>query len=620
MIDWLSLQRNHPELMQLYLIKRIESFFHTLFTKLSIFQKLLASFSFIIILPLSISYGVSHIVIEKSVVERIQDSGYGTFTIVKQNLDDLLERMSSAALFIDGSVELGEILNNPPSTPVEKYRTADYVEGLFNDIENTIIREDSFLSLLIDDGQLYTNHYQHQNLKNEITQILEKNLQRQNVGLNWIKTDSILQLYDTQDKYTFSLSKHITISPARRNTAFLLITISKSVLEEQLLEPTPAFFLIVDQDNRLAGKSPNKEVKQTYGEPIDLSHADSRGIRTVSYNESRYFLFEEPLTIGIWKLLYMIPREYVLGEIRAVSLQLLLVNIISISVFLLFALWISRSISVPIVQLSDQMGDIKRILHSKQNLRSERTDEIGILESSFVQMQANIKRLMQENIQKERRKREAELEALQAQISPHFLFNTLNTIRWASFNGNTEKVSNVVLSLGKLLRMTITRSEDLISLEEELELIEHYLSIIQSRHSVDFEYHIDIDESIRKARIPKLLLQPIAENAVLHGLSDTDYKGSITIIGEKQGNEVHLEVQDNGKGFIPNEEEPQGSAKVKTIRFSHIGIANIEERIRLFYGEKYGLSLQSRPGQGTTVTIRIPFSTKGGLDDQTPSD
>ena len=132
-------------------------------------------------------------------------------------------------------------------------------------------------------------------------------------------------------------------------------------------------------------------------------------------------------------------------------------------------------------------------------------------------MRNNIKMLMQDNMDKERKKRDAELKSLQAQISPHFLFNTLNAVRWAAINNNTKKAADMVFALSNLLRMTVVKGNELITVEEEIENLKNYTAIFQMRHSIEFQLTCDIEEDIKQYKIPKLLLQPLVENAIIHG-------------------------------------------------------------------------------------------------------
>jgi two-component system sensor histidine kinase YesM len=217
-------------------------------------------------------------------------------------------------------------------------------------------------------------------------------------------------------------------------------------------------------------------------------------------------------------------------------------------------------------------------------------------------MKRNIKELMEENINKEKKKRNAELNALQAQISPHFLFNTLNSVRWAIINKNNDKAENMVLSLVKLLRMTINKQGEEISIAEEIDNIKNYIAIIKMRHGMNFEISYEIRDDLENYRVPRLLLQPIIENSIIHGFQGVSEGGYITVKVRKE-ERVLITICDNGNGFNYKEKNLSES---KNLRFSGIGIKNVEERIKLNYGDDYGVLFKSEQGKGTKVILCLP--------------
>jgi two-component system, sensor histidine kinase YesM len=237
-------------------------------------------------------------------------------------------------------------------------------------------------------------------------------------------------------------------------------------------------------------------------------------------------------------------------------------------------------------------------------IANTRRDEIGILEGSFNIMRNNIKMLMQDNMDKERKKRDAELKSLQAQISPHFLFNTLNAVRWAAINNNTKKAADMVFALSNLLRMTVVKGNELITVEEEIENLKNYAAIFQMRHSIDFKLTCDLADDIKKYKIPKLLLQPLVENAIIHGFEGISSGGLIEITGNKKEGFVILCVEDNGAGMEINSTLKEED--LSKFKFSGIGVYNVDERIKLYFGEKYGLNIISSVGEGTVVEVRLP--------------
>ncbi|WP_158299390.1 cache domain-containing sensor histidine kinase [Paenibacillus antri] len=233
-----------------------------------------------------------------------------------------------------------------------------------------------------------------------------------------------------------------------------------------------------------------------------------------------------------------------------------------------------------------------------------------LLERSVDRLIYRVKSLMEQTYRAEVQRREAELKALQAQINPHFLYNTLDTINWIAIGRNATDISQMIDGLAKYFRLSLNKGRDLTSVADELQLAEVYLDLQKTRFPSSFEYEIELAEEAAKYYIPKLTLQPIVENALLHGIRKSKAKsGVIRIRARKEGDALTLEVEDDGIGM---DEERARRLLVEPTRESKpdeggssYGLYNVNERIKLFAGPDYGLSIRSRPNEGTTVTVRL---------------
>ncbi|MCL6547651.1 MAG: sensor histidine kinase, partial [Alicyclobacillus sp.] len=227
---------------------------------------------------------------------------------------------------------------------------------------------------------------------------------------------------------------------------------------------------------------------------------------------------------------------------------------------------------------------------------------------------AQIVRLFNQVEEEGRRKRQAELAALQAQINPHFLYNTLNGVRWLVLMGEEPaRVGQVITSLVKLLQNTLGKDEEFHPLAEEIELVKSYLTIQEMRYRDKFKVEYALDAEVMKAPIPRLILQPLVENAIFHGIEPGKRPGTIRIAACKDTGRLRIEVSDDGVG-IPSEilsnlftgdQKPRKS-------FSGIGLRNVHERIQLLYGNEYGLRVESERGHGTRIIMLLP---EGGAGD-----
>lgn len=303
-----------------------------------------------------------------------------------------------------------------------------------------------------------------------------------------------------------------------------------------------------------------------------------------------------------------IPQSYISSGTARITANLALLAALVILLCLAALFFLFRSIMTPIRRMVGFCSAAADDLESR--LIDPSPDELGFLARTIDRYVHEIKELAQKSKADERRKRELELERLQYQINPHFLFNTLNTFRWVAALGGVPVVSEGISSLSKLLQSTLMRKDEFIPLGDELENLRHYLTIQRIRYADRFEVSYDIDESLLEKKTPRLILQPLAENAILHGAREGGQSIRLLIAcGRTSAGDIALRVEDDGQGF---DMEKQNESK--NGRFSGIGLPNVQERLRLYFGEGYGLTVESRPGEGTRCLILMPGGEGGGGD------
>jgi two-component system sensor histidine kinase YesM len=287
--------------------------------------------------------------------------------------------------------------------------------------------------------------------------------------------------------------------------------------------------------------------------------------------------------------------------------------------FSMIAAWaISRSIYIPIKRLHDVTTTI-----TKNDLQAlvthDNVDEITELGMSFNIMIGKIRELLQAKMKEQEDLKKAELRALQAQINPHFLYNTLDTIIWMAEAHKTDQVVEIVSALSSFFRISLSKGKDWITIGEELERTRSYLTIQKMRYRDILDFRIETDEQVLENTVLKLILQPLVENALYHGIKNKRGGGTI-IVRARQRNEdeILLEVEDNGIGFT---EEKLDHLRAELADESGennfdsgFGIGNVNQRIRLYYGRQYGLSLKSEYGTGTTAALVIPARLDDTLD------
>jgi two-component system sensor histidine kinase YesM len=281
--------------------------------------------------------------------------------------------------------------------------------------------------------------------------------------------------------------------------------------------------------------------------------------------------------------------------------------------FSVLAAWlISASVYSPIKKLHDVTTAI-----TKNDLRalvtSKNVNEITELGISFNIMIGRIRELLASQVREHENLQKAELKALQAQINPHFLYNTLDAIVWMAETNKTDQVIEIVRTLSRFFRIALSKGKDWIPIQEEIEHVRSYLHIQKIRYRDILDYEIDVDDGILDGTILKLTLQPLAENALYHGIKNKRNGGTIWVRARrKEQDQVLIEVQDNGVGFTPYklariQERLNDESYEISQEGEGFGLVNVNKRIKLYYGGQYGLSVESQYQRGTRVTVTIPL-------------
>ncbi|MEY8317074.1 sensor histidine kinase [Oscillospiraceae bacterium 50-58] len=270
------------------------------------------------------------------------------------------------------------------------------------------------------------------------------------------------------------------------------------------------------------------------------------------------------------------------------------------------ALRLGRSITGPIAALCARVEGIgSGDLEEREPIRAEEY-ELRTLSEGFEQMVGRLNRQIQETAHNQERLRRTELALIQAQVNPHFLYNTMDTIIWLIEAEKTEEAVEMVSNLSAFFRHSLSRGQDIITLREEEEHVCSYLQIQQARYKDIMRYTVNIAPELRSAMIPKLTLQPLVENALYHGVKLKRGLGHIYVTGRGEGDEILLQVTDDGVG-IPPEWLAQLTRSIEQGERVGFGLSTVHERVQLFFGPSYGLSISSQPGAGTTISIRIPW-------------
>jgi two-component system, sensor histidine kinase YesM len=321
-------------------------------------------------------------------------------------------------------------------------------------------------------------------------------------------------------------------------------------------------------------------------------------------------------TIGVnkWKVAAVFPTDEILKKANYIKYVTLIVILILTVIAILIANFFAKYITNPVSALVQQT---KQINENNLNLTFQPNGpkEIQILNTAMDELMVRINTLLEQIRLEQDEKRQLEFSVLHAQINPHFLYNTLYSIKGLSDMGMNKEASSMITALSNFFRISISRGKEIISLEEELAHIKNYLIIQEMRYGDDFSYQIQIDPSLLKYKIVKLTLQPLIENAIYHGVKQKRGKGEIIVNGYESEDHIYLEVVDNGSGIshdrLSEIREELSSQKVHSPTIG-IGLRSVHERIKMHFGEPYGLTVESEEGVGTHSMVTIP-KTWGGV-------
>ena len=341
-------------------------------------------------------------------------------------------------------------------------------------------------------------------------------------------------------------------------------------------------------------------------ENIDLvMKADSDTVLTGTGRKDKLYSISRSNKTG-WTVVGCMSVEELLQKSYEAQRSYVLIAAVLMIVALLFSRQIARSFTYPIQRLRDSMKKVQEGNFSGADVEIESENEIGSLTRSFNVMTHRIQELMEQNVRDQEAKRKSELKALQSQINPHFLYNTLDSIIWMAEGKKNEEVVLMTASLARLLRQSISNEDEVVPVSQEVEYARGYLTIQKMRYKDKLEFEISVDPSILNIPLIKLVLQPVIENAIYHGLKYKESKGLLQVKGfMKDGNAV-LQVIDNGVGMDEETLAHIYDRHKVNYHSNGVGVYNVQKRLQLYYGSEYGITYESKKGEGTTATITIP--------------
>ena len=313
-------------------------------------------------------------------------------------------------------------------------------------------------------------------------------------------------------------------------------------------------------------------------------------------------------TVGYtgWKIVSVIPKENLYRNRNEINAVWMTVLAIAILMLIFVNQYLSSKIAQPLRRLEDSVKQLE--LEFPDKIYVGGSAEIQHLGKTIRSMAEQMRQLMDDVVREQEQKRKNELDALQSQINPHFLYNTLDSIVWMVESERYEEAISMVTALANLFRISLSQGKTIITIAEEFQHAKNYISIQKVRYKNKFEVEFSLDEKLKDYLTIKLVIQPILENAIYYGMEAMDGDGEILVRGYEKDGDIYIDIIDNGIGMPPEQVEillKEGVQKRK--RGSGIGLINVDQRIKLYFGEDYGLHIESEPDEGTKVTIHLPM-------------
>lgn len=365
------------------------------------------------------------------------------------------------------------------------------------------------------------------------------------------------------------------------------------------------FIFIMDKDGDVVYSPVNEIVYRIH--PNWLAGEESSPIEKEINDSEFQFIYNTIPDIG-WKIVGVFSLDETTKVISKVQIMTVVIAVITLIIASIVSFFFASTITKPVNKLKTLMGNVEEGRFDMR-FNAKYNDEIGQLGSSYNKMIQEIERLIHLVYMEQKSKREAEFKILQAQIKPHFLYNTLDTIQWMADEYKANKIVEMVSALTNLFRIGLNKGDELITIEEEIKHVKSYLIIQMTRYESKLDYEVDVDETVKHYKVLKLILQPLVENAIYHGIRNKREKGKISINISKKEGTLLFTVKDTGIG-IEKDILDQLNYSLNNMGSEHkkgFGLNNVNERIKLSYGDQYGLEVYSEYKQGTTVIAVLPI-------------
>ncbi|WP_099354818.1 cache domain-containing sensor histidine kinase [Fredinandcohnia onubensis] len=568
-----------------------------------------------ITIPLVIMSVVTYIYSVKSVKNEFQNSSYLILNNLSFNIDQYLHSIEMGTLTAQMDQKLQDALihwnNTEDKEALESIQYQNAIEHFMSTIEMTIKNVDS-VQIFVNDRVFYSTS--SRSVDYDIHTFSNKDWYKQTLerkgGIVLLGTHKPFHRKSSSESI-LSVARVINKKGTRQPLGVLLINIRSKSLSEilDLSESHDRNFVILDEKGELIYHSEDTQIELTKknGSFLTIKENETGSFYTQIDGENSYLNFVTSPYSG-WKVIQYIDEEKMTKQadlLRRITLGLALGSLVTA---LLFLYILYTRVTKPIIFLSEQ---VKLVGKGKfdVNLSSTRQDEFGVLFQGIRKMVSDIQNFIERSSVLKAQQKIAQYRALKSQINPHFLANALESIQMKAVLNKQRDISEMVGLLGRLFRSYIQTGKETVSLNEELNHTRLYVKVQQMRFGDKIQYVENLAPTSDSVKILHFSLQPLIENGIVHGLERKNGPGMLEVTTTFSGKELHIMVKDNGVGMDSNQLQEirlRLSQPSNTLAEEHIGIKNVHDQIQYYFGNQYGIEIDSKLGEGTTVTMRVP--------------
>ncbi|WP_042143659.1 sensor histidine kinase [Paucisalibacillus sp. EB02] len=545
--------------------------------------------------------------------EEVSENELERLTSINNQVSYFLKDIEQMTLFFYKNDTIQEILMKDSNRSLkEQYEDYEYVNDVFDTVMGVKDWDVNIYVIGLNGDRYFSNDY----LPNRYNSIREswgvfRKAQNARGSLVWDTNYSVNRV-DNQE-IVLTAGRILVDSTTNEKIGYLMVDVYESAFSdiyEKNNFSNGENFLLLDHQGYIISSQPDKT---DVGTRLETDYYNrivngEKGFFKFNWHETDSILTYQTDESTNFKTISIIPMDIIQQKnylVRNLTLNFALIGII-FSIWL--AYYLSKTITKPLYKLIYLMKEVEKgnfdvRFYTKYN------DDIGIFGKRFNRMLERLKISIQENYEKQVRMKDSELKALRAQINPHFLYNTLETVNWLARLEGVHDISKIVVSLSEIMKYSVRKGEDLVTIEQDVNQLKNYLTIQEFRYRDKFDVHLTVEESVLHQKIPALLLQPIVENAIVHGLENKVSKGQIDITISKVQEYIQIIVQDDGIG-MDEKTFAQVNREIKEgLEFEDlgIGIENVRKRLYLSYGDQFQWTLTSEEKVGTRVEILIPY-------------